>query len=286
MDEAVEKELSAFLEEDLGRGDVTSEALVAEDARAAATVRTGKAAVTAGLEEAIELARMVRLETRAAARDGERVEAGTAVLRVRGRARAILGVERTLLNLISHMSGVATLTRHAVDAVDTAFAGTRAQHPPRVAATRKTLPGLRRLQKKAVVLGGGVPHRRDLSAAVLVKDNHLALLDGVREVVPRVRKHIGDVPIEIEVESLDDALRAARSGAGSLLLDNIAPAGIVEIVDALRAAGLRDAVSLEASGGITLQTIGAYADTGVEVISLGMLTSSAPHVDYSLHFDD
>lgn len=286
MDEIVQQQLAAFLEEDLGRGDVTSEALVAEEIEAVATVRTAQPAVVAGLEEAGALARMVALEATAPVGDGDRIAAGTAVIRLRGRARAILGVERTLLNLISHMSGVATLTRGAVDAVEAAFRATHARHPPRVAATRKTLPGLRRLQKKAVVLGGGIPHRHDLSAAVLVKDNHLALLKGVEEVVARVREHLGGVPVEIEVESLEDALRAARDGADTLLLDNLAPADIVKVVEALRTAGLRDAVSLEASGGITVATVGDYADIGVDVISLGMLTSSAPHVDYSLHFDN
>ncbi len=284
MDRPQRDQLAAFLEEDLGRGDITSESLVAADTEATGLVHSREPAVIAGIEEAVVLAETMQLEALIQARDGDNIEAGAVVLELRGKARAILGLERTLLNIVGHMSGVATLTRRAVDAVTSAHSGALSARPPRIAATRKTLPGLRRLQKKAVVIGGGLPHRHDLSAAVLVKDNHLSLNPDLVDVVRRTREHVGDVPIEIEVESLDDALVATRSGADTLLLDNLEPAEIAAIVDALGVAGLRKAVSLEASGGITLDTIPGYADTGVDVISMGMLTTSAPHIDYSLHF--
>jgi nicotinate-nucleotide pyrophosphorylase (carboxylating) len=134
------------------------------------------------------------------------------------------------------------------------------------------------------VLGGGLPHRFDLGAAALAKDNHLALYPDVGAVVARLREQLGDTPLEIEVESLDDAVLAARHGADTLLLDNLDPAAIIDIGEALRTAGLRDALSLEASGGITVATVHTYADTGVDVISMGILTSAAPHIDYTLHF--
>lgn len=285
MHEDAIKELERFLDEDLGRGDITSESLIPAQATAAGRVCSASPAVVAGLEEAEALATILRLEAHARATDGDEISAGAVVLEVRGSARAILGVERTALNLLSHLSGVATQTREAVRAVRNAHTGAHAARPPAIAATRKTLPGLRRLQKKAVVLGGGIPHRFDLSDAVLVKDNHLAVCGDVGTTVRRLRERLGDTPLEIEVESLEDAVRAAEEGADSLLLDNLDPAAVTSVVEALKTAGLRDALSLEASGGITLASVADYADTGVDVISMGALTSSAPRIDFSLHFD-
>jgi nicotinate-nucleotide pyrophosphorylase (carboxylating) len=284
VNETLRDQLARFLAEDLAHGDLTSEALIAPDRRAVGTVRAGEAAVLAGIEEAHGLAGLRGLQASASAGDGDRIAADQEVLELRGTALDVLAVERTLLNIMSHMSGVATITQRAVDAVQAAFTGARSSRPPRVAATRKTLPGLRRLQKKAVVLGGGLPHRFDLGAAALAKDNHLALYPDVGAVVARLREQLGDTPLEIEVESLDDAVLAARHGADTLLLDNLDPAAIIDIGEALRTAGLRDALSLEASGGITVATVHTYADTGVDVISMGILTSAAPHIDYTLHF--
>lgn len=286
MNDTHREELARFLYEDLAHGDVTSEALVPVDRVSVGRVRAGQPAVLGGVEEAHTLAALREVEATPLAADGDRIEPSQVILELRGRARDVLAVERTLLNVIGHMSGVATTTRNAVDAVQRAFTGARSPHPPRIAATRKTLPGLRRLQKKAVVIGGGLPHRFDLGAAVLAKDNHLALYPDVGAAVARLREQLGDVPLEIEVESLADALLAARHGADSLLLDNLDPAGIVAVVEALQTAGLRDALSLEASGGITVATVHTYADTGVDVISMGNLTSAAPHIDFSLHFTE
>ena len=277
-------DLAAFLEEDLGRGDVTSESLVPETSEALGTVTAGSAGTLAGLEEASVLAVSAGLEASTQALDGDDLQPDRVVLEVAGAARAILGVERTMLNVLSHMSGVATATRRAVDAAAAAYTGRHADHPPRIAATRKTLPGLRALQKKAVVLGGGLPHRFDLAEAVLIKDNHLAVVGDIADAVAGVRDQVGTNPIEIEVETLADALIAAQAGAECLLLDNFEPEGVVEVVAALRSAGLRDAVSLEASGGITLESVPRYADTGVDLLSMGALTMSAQHLDFSLHF--
>lgn len=285
MDRQQIADLAAFLEEDFGRGDVTSEALVGEASEALGTIRAGEPGTLAGLEEATVLAAGAGLEIATRAIDGDELLPGRVVVEIAGAARAILGVERTMLNLMSHMSGVATATRRAVTTVTEAHTGLHADRPPRIAATRKTLPGLRTLQKKAVVLGGGLPHRFDLSAAVLIKDNHLAIVPNIAAAVARVRDQVGSMPIEIEVESVADALAGAAAGADCLLLDNFDPEGIVEVVAALRAAGLRDALSLEASGGITVDTVLEYADTGVDLISMGSLTMSARPVDFSLHFN-
>ena len=284
MDRQRIDDLAAFLEEDLGPGDVTREALVPGTSEALGTVRAGEPGTLAGLEEASVLAAGAGLEITTHAIDGDDFLPGRVVVELAGAACAILGVERTMLNVMSHMSGVATATRRAVTAVTEAHTGLHADNPPRIAATRKTLPGLRALQKKAVVLGGGLPHRFDLSEAVLIKDNHLAIAPDIAAAVVRVRDQVAAMPIEIEVESLADALTAAEAGADCLLLDNFEPEGIVEVVDALCSAGLRDAVSLEASGGITVDTVLEYADTGVDFISMGSLTMSARQVDFSLHF--
>ncbi len=284
MNDGTRQLLTAFLDEDLGRGDITSELVVGEHETALGLVHSGEAATLAGVEEAAGLAAIKHLDFRQHAADGDEIGPEHLVLEIGGPARDVLGVERTLLNLMSHLSGVATLTRQAVSAVTTAHTGIRASDPPRIAATRKTVPGMRALQKKAVVLGGGLPHRFDLAEAVLIKDNHLSVDPDVAAVVRRARKHADGILIEVEVETGEDALIAARSGADALLLDNFSPAGIVAVVEELVSAGLREAVSLEASGGITLQTVGDYADTGVDVVSMGILTSSARHIDFSLHF--
>jgi len=276
-------DLAAFIEEDLGRGDVTSESLVPKTREAQGTVCAAEPGVLAGLEEASLLAASVSLEITTYAIDGDDFLAGQIVFELTGAARAVLGIERTMLNVMSHMSGVATATNRAITAVTEAYTGLHADNPPRITATRKTLPGLRTFQKKAVVLGGGLPHRLDLAEAVLIKDNHLMIVTDIVAALARVRNRVGELPIEIEVESLSDALTAAKAGANCLLLDNFEPEGVVEVVSALRSAGLRDAISLEASGGITVGTVSRYADTGVDFISMGSLTMSPSHIDFSLH---
>tara|TARA_Y100000758_G_scaffold101991_1_gene70630 strand:+ start:599 stop:1459 length:861 start_codon:yes stop_codon:yes gene_type:complete len=276
-------DLATFIEEDLGRGDVTSESLVPKTREAQGTVCAAEPGVLAGLEEASLLAASVSLEITTYAIDGDDFLAGQIVFELTGAARAVLGIERTMLNVMSHMSGVATATNRAITAVTEAYTGLHADNPPRITATRKTLPGLRTFQKKAVVLGGGLPHRLDLAEAVLIKDNHLMIVTDIVAALARVRNRVGELPIEIEVESLSDALTAAKAGANCLLLDNFEPEGVVEVVSALCSAGLRDAISLEASGGITVGTVSRYADTGVDFISMGSLTMSPSHIDFSLH---
>ncbi|HEX9698568.1 MAG TPA: carboxylating nicotinate-nucleotide diphosphorylase [Acidobacteriota bacterium] len=284
MDDRLRAQLAAFLDEDLAGGDLTSEAVVAEDRSARGTVRAGAAGILAGVEECLALGEIAGVSVEARRGDGDTVAPGDVVLELTGSARAILGLERTLLNLLSHMSGVATVTRRAVDAVAACHRGGGSPQPPRIAATRKTLPGLRRLQKKAVVIGGGLPHRFDLGEAVLIKDNHLAVEPDIATAVARARQAIGTAPIEIEVETAADAVVAARAGADRLLLDNMPPAGVREVVAALQSAGLRNGRLLEASGGITMKNVCEYADTGVDWISMGMLTASPAPIDFSLHF--
>ena len=212
----------------------------------------------------------------AALPDGRPVRPGTVVLRLRGDARRILAVERTVLNFVMHASGVASATRRAVDAAR------GARRPLEVWATRKTLPGLRDLEKAAVVHGGGRPHRRDLSDAVLIKNNHLALVP-LREAVLRARARARPGErVEVEVRSRLQAVAAARAGADALLLDNVPPKAARAIVRALERSGLRRGRFIELSGGITPERVRRYRSVGADAVSLGGITHSAPALPFHL----
>ena len=229
-----------------------------------------------GVSAARAVARSQGLTVVSARRDGSRVRPGTVVLRLRGDARRILAAERTLLNFLMHASGVATETRRAVDAAR------GARRPLEVWATRKTLPGLRDLEKAAVVHGGGRPHRRDLSDAVLIKNNHLALLSLTAAVTrARARARPGE-RVEVEVRSAAQAIRAARAGADALLLDNVSPRRAREIVQKLEQQDLRRGRWVELSGGITPGRVPLYRSVGADAVSLGGLTHSAPALPFHL----
>jgi nicotinate-nucleotide pyrophosphorylase (carboxylating) len=263
------------LDEDLGAGDLTSRAVVPEGSGASGLVIAKADGVVAGLDVAAAVFAAVdrKLEVEARAADGDRAAPGDELLALRGDARAILAAERVALNLLGRLSGVATLTARYVAAVD----GTAT----RILDTRKTTPGMRALEKAAVVAGGGTSHRFGLYDAILVKENHVRVAGGVGEAARRALAGAPDgVVVEIEVESLDELDEALEAGIGRVLLDNMGP-------DALRAAVERTAgrARLEASGGITLDTVRAVAETGVDFISVGALTHSAPALDVSLLFE-
>jgi len=268
-------QLIGFLHEDAPYGDITSEALVPADLQTRAAIRAKEPCVIAGLEEAAFLFTYLGVAAVAAVEDGAAIPAGTVVMTVEGPARAVLRAERPALNLIGRMSGIATATRVAAESA-------RAANPAaRVAPTRKTAPGLRALDKKAAVIGGGEPHRFSLSDMFLIKDNHLALV-GIEEAVRRAKAFSRYHRIEVEAESADDAVRAARAGADIVLLDNMTPAGVAEAVDVLRAAGLRDRVTIEVSGRVTAETLAAYAGAGADIISMGALTHTVKNIDVGL----
>jgi len=260
------RDVEAWLSEDVGDGDLTSLSVIDEAAVCEARVLVKAPGVVCGLEAAAAVwaALGARLEPLAA--DGDRVEPGP-VARVRGPARAVLTGERLALNLLGRLSGIATLTRRYVDAV----AGTGVE----ILDTRKTTPGLRALEKHAVRCGGGRNHRLGLFDAVLIKDNHLRLAGSIGEAVARARST--GVPVEVECDTLDQVREALDAGADGILLDNMAPAQLREAV-ALVAGRAR----LEASGGITLDTVRAAAESGVDVISVGALTHSSCSLDVSL----
>ncbi len=270
--------------EDLPSGDATSEAIVPADLLARAAVVAREPAVVAGLD--VARAVFAEVEPRLAARaaradgsrvaDGDRVAAGDQVLAIEGPARGILAAERTALNFLGRLSGVATITRAFVEAVS----GTGV----RILDTRKTTPGWRSLEKGAVRAGGGVNHRADASAMILVKDNHRALLGGARACLARLdaagARARADLPVEIEADDLADVCELVEAGAARILLDNMSPPTLRRAVAAARGSGHR--VFLEASGGVTLETVRAIAETGVDAISVGALTRAARSIDFSL----
>jgi len=274
---AIDDAVVRALDEDLGRaGDVTSIATIPEEARANAVLVARQAGRIAGLPLAVATFRKLvpEIQIHADLRDGAAVAAGASLLRITGPARAVLAGERTALNFVGRLSCVATLTADYVRHT----AGTKA----RICCTRKTTPGLRALEKYAVRCGGGFNHRFGLDDAILIKDNHIAVAGGVRAVLERARAHVGHlVKIEIEVDTLDQLRDVLGTGlADAVLLDNM---DIPTLSDAVRLA--RGRVVLEASGGVTLSSIAKIAATGVDYISSGALTHSAPNFDVALDID-
>ncbi|MDD1751385.1 MAG: carboxylating nicotinate-nucleotide diphosphorylase [Methanothrix sp.] len=264
-------DLERFVGEDLGEWDDSS-SLVPE-IEAEAVIIAKENCIISGLAQAQEIFAYFGLKTVPLYDDGEFVPEASQVLIVRGSARAILQSERLVLNFMARMSGISTLTRECVLSV-----GGRV----RIAATRKTTPGFRVFEKKAVFLGGGDAHRFNLSDAVLIKDNHIKIL-GLEECLRRARERASFTKkIEVEIESLDDMIKAAECGADIIMFDNMAPEKIAQGVERLGETGLRNRVLLEASGGITPDNIREYAASGVDVISLGALTRNARWIDLSL----
>jgi nicotinate-nucleotide pyrophosphorylase (carboxylating) len=268
--DTLERAVHAALAEDIGAGDVTTDATVAADAVGTAAIVVKQAGVVCGLRAVETAFRALDPDIRfeAFAQDGDAVEPPAIVARITGSERAILTGERVALNFLGRLSGIATLTRRYVDAVD----GTGVA----VLDTRKTTPGLRALEKHAVACGGGRNHRFGLDDAVLVKDNHLRAAGSVASAVKLVRDAT-DLPVEVECESLDQVREALDAGVDAILLDNMTLAELREAV-ALNAGRAR----LEASGGVSIDTIRDIAETGVDEISVGALTHSAPALDVSL----
>jgi nicotinate-nucleotide pyrophosphorylase (carboxylating) len=273
----LEEKLKQLLAEDVGRGDVTSAAVVPAELTAEAAVVAKEAGVAAGIEEAGILAESLGLSVKAEVADGEKIRNGQIILKLSGNAQIILSAERTILNLLSRMSGIATATRRLVEKLQNANATAK------IAATRKTAPGLGYFDKKAVLVGGGDPHRLRLDDMVLVKDNHIAIAGSVENAVKRAKQAASfSKKIEAEVTSGADALKAAEAGADIVMFDNFSPKQIREAVRALKRAGFFGKVLLEASGGITEQNLLEYASTEVNVISMGALTHSVKALDISL----
>jgi nicotinate-nucleotide pyrophosphorylase (carboxylating) len=269
----IEPVVRAALLEDLGRaGDITTDAVVPAEATVEAVIAARQPGVLAGLDAALLAFELLdpglRIERLRA--DGDRISRGEKVARISGRARGVLSAERTALNLLSRMSGVATATRALADAI--------AGYKAKIVCTRKTTPGLRALEKYAVRLGGGANHRFGLDDAMLIKDNHIALAGGVRAALERAQQHAGHlVKIELEVDTLDQLAEALTVGVDAVLLDNMTPETL------RRAVAMVDGRAVtEASGRISFETAPAVAATGVDLISCGWITHSAPILDLGL----
>ncbi|MBF2718314.1 carboxylating nicotinate-nucleotide diphosphorylase [Psychrobacter sp. NG254] len=276
LDEVLLKPLvENALTEDLGRrGDVTSQATIPADMQAQLQIKARQAGVICGMD----LARLsfalvdAQIEFVVQVQDGETVVAGTVLATVRGNARHLLTAERTALNFMTHLSGIATATRQIVDSV--------AQYPAQITCTRKTIPGLRIVQKYAVRCGGGRNHRLGLDDAILIKDNHIAIAGDIKTAIQQAQDFAGHlIPIEVEVDTLEQLEQALDAGVNLVLLDNMSPETLSQAV-----AMCKGRAKTEASGGITPETVQAAASTGVDFIAMGYLTHSTTALDIGLDF--
>lgn len=271
MDSRAKRALDSFLREDIGSGDITSRLL--PEKKISARIISRQKGVVAGTTYAGYIFASRNCKVRTLKKDGSHVRPNDTVMEITGPAYSVLSCERTALNLLARMSGIATSTREIVTEIKSA------NKKCDLYSTRKTAPGLRHFDKEAVEIGGGKRHRLRLDEMVMIKDNHLAVAP-LGELVRKARAR--HKKFEVEVESLEDAVAAARGGASIIMLDNIPPAGISKIIRRLEGMGLRKKVRIEASGGIERSNARAYARTGVDMISIGKLTSSVAGLDLSL----
>src|SRR5690349_2208142 len=268
----VEQAVATALEEDLGGvGDITTNAIIPPDAQGDASIIVRKPGVIAGLDLAAASFKSLDPDVRFTriVEDGSKVEAGATIARIAGKTRALLTGERTALNFFGRLSGIATLTAGYVAAVE----GTHAK----IVETRKTTPGLRALEKYAVRCGGGTNHRAGLYDGILIKENHIRVAGGIAQALAALNGHANGLPVEIEAETIEQVREAVDAGAPRILLDNMSPEQVREAVREV--AGRAE---LEASGGMSLATVRAYAETGVDFISVGALTHSARSLHVSL----
>ena len=272
-----EEKLRQILAEDIGLGDVTAQAIIPPNLAVNAVVIAKDEGVAAGIEEATILAESLGLKVKAKVADGEKIKNTQVLMEISGDARTILSAERTMLNLLSRMSGIATATKALSEKLQGAGFKTK------IAATRKSAPGLLYFDKRAVQIGGGDTHRLHLDDMVLIKDNHLAIVGSPEEAVKKAKANVSFTKkIEVEVTKVPCVLKAAQAGADAVLLDNFSVEQVKEAVALLEKAGLLGKVVLEASGGIKAEDILGYAAAGVDVISMGQLTHSVKALDISL----
>jgi nicotinate-nucleotide pyrophosphorylase (carboxylating) len=272
----LEEKLKRLLAEDIGQGDLTSAAVVPTGLKVEAAVIAKESGVVAGIEEAGILAESLGLSVIAEVADGEKIRNGQIIMKIAGEAQTTLSAERTMLNLLSRMSGIATTTRNLLGKLQ------KANIRAKIAATRKTAPGMLYFDKKAVLIGGGDPHRLRLDDMILIKDNHVVIAGSVEEAVKRAKQAASfSKKIEAEVTSATDVVKAAKAGADIVMLDNFSPSQVGEAVEALKKAGFFGKVVLEVSGGVIEQNLLEYA-AQVDIISMGALTHSTKALDISL----
>jgi nicotinate-nucleotide pyrophosphorylase (carboxylating) len=273
----LEEKLQKMLAEDVGQGDITTALIVPEDSMAEAEVIAKELGVVAGIEEGRILLESLGLKVEALASDGEKIKEKQVLIKISGDTRTILSVERTLLNILSRMSGIATTTKKLKEKLQKTGLKTK------VACTRKTAPGLLYFDKKAVLIGGGDTHRLHLDDMILIKDNHIKVAGGIEEAVKKVRERASfSKKIEVEVARIEDVLAAAKAGVDIIMMDNFSPKQIEKAIKLLKKAGFLGKFLLEASGGIKTENIIEFASTGVDIVSLGEITDSPKTLDISL----
>lgn len=270
--------LVRFLREDIGQGDLTSQYTVNKDLKSSSQIICkSEIAVVAGLEEAKIIFEICNCDSKALVNDGDIVKRGIRVMKIIGNTRAILKAERTALNLIMRMSGIATDTKKFVDIVKTVSKDIK------VMGTRKTAPGLRYFDKKSIILGGGHSHRNTLDELILIKDNHLAVTTSIQSAITNARLKAGkNMMIECEVSNTKSSIEAIKSGADIIMLDNFTPEMAQKTISYLRKSGLREKVLIEISGGVNISNIKDYALALPDMISIGSLTHSSNSIDFSM----
>ena len=276
------KALLNFLREDIGRGDITSNSVLKPNLLASSTIlcKDSEQAVVAGLREVGIVFDLCKCSCTALVDEGSMVSRGNEVMRIKGRARDILKAERTALNLLMRMSGIATETKKFVEVVK------KISKDIEIAGTRKTAPGLRSFDKKAIKIGGGRTHRNSLDEMVLIKDNHLVLTGSIGESISSAKKLVGNnIKVECEVTDLQSAIEAINFGADVIMLDNFSPQEVENATKVLKELGLRQKCLLEISGGISLANVSQFAKSKPDIISVGSLTHSVKSVDFSLEVD-
>lgn len=273
--------LVRFLREDIGQGDLTSQYTVDEDLKSSSLIICkSEIAVVAGLDEAKIIFDICNCDSKALVNDGDIVKRGIRVMKINGNTRAILKAERTALNLIMRMSGIATDTKKFVDIVKTVSKDIK------VMGTRKTAPGLRYFDKKSIKLGGGHSHRNTLDELILIKDNHLAVTTSIQSAISNARLKAGKIMmIECEVSNTKSSVEAIKSGADIIMLDNFTPEMAQKTISYLRKSGLREKVLIEISGGVNISNIKDYALALPDMISIGSLTHSSNSIDFSMKME-
>lgn len=273
----LEEKLQKILSEDLGLGDLTTSLVVSDEVNVEAEIVAKEEGIIAGIEEAKVLMESLGLSVKTFVSDGERIRKKQVLMKISGSGRTILSAERTVLNILSRMSGIATITNKLVKKLQQA--GVKVT----VACTRKTAPGLLYFDKKAVQIGGGDTHRLHLDDMVLIKDNHIKIAGTIEKAVKKAREKVSfSKKVEVEISNADDVLVAVKAGADIIMLDNFSPKQIEKAVQLLKKAGLYGKVMLEASGGISAENILTFASKGVDVVSLSEITVSARTLDLSL----
>ena len=263
------KQLSQFLAEDIGKGDITSALLTKK--KISVKIISREKAILAGSKYAKEIFKLKGCEAKIMINDGSKIKPNQIIMKITGDANKILTCERTALNIITRMSGIATQTNELVKKIP---------NKTKLYATRKTAPGLRYFDKEAVEIGGGKKHRLRLDEMVMIKDNHIAVENSILSLIKKTKKKYKK--FEVEVENTEDAILAAKEGATIIMLDNFSPAQIIKTIAVLKNKKLRKKVLLEASGGINSKNISKYGKTGVDIISIGSITNSVKGIDVSL----